>query len=78
MMIGCWRVAISAKAFETPNRPKPPQPQIFAEHPVMPTEFVLSERANLKGVEKAACGETVVQKGVLESPFLLCPSKVCP
>ena len=33
-----------------------------------------SERA--KGAEKVLCGETVVQKGVLESPFLLCPLKV--
>ena len=30
-----------------------------------------------KGAAKASCGETVVQKGVLESPFLLCPPKVC-
>ena len=29
-----------------------------------------------KGAEKASCGETVVQKGVLESPFLLFPFKV--
>ena len=29
-----------------------------------------------KGAEKASCGETVVQKGVLESPFLLCPLRV--
>ena len=29
-----------------------------------------------KGAEKASCGETVVQKGVLESPFLLFPLKV--
>ena len=33
-----------------------------------------SERA--KRAEKASCGETVVQKGVLESPFLLCQLKV--
>ena len=32
--------------------------------------IILSER---KGVEKASCGETVVQKGVLESLSLLCP-----
>ena len=29
-----------------------------------------------KGAAKASCGEMVVQKGVLESPFLLCPAKV--
>ena len=29
-----------------------------------------------KGAEKASCGEQVVQKGVLESPFLPCPLKV--
>ena len=29
-----------------------------------------------KGAEKASCGGTVVQKGVLESPFLLFPLKV--
>ena len=29
-----------------------------------------------KGAEKASCGETVVQKGVLESPFLLYPLEV--
>ena len=28
-----------------------------------------------KGAEKASCGETVVQKGVLESPSLLFPLK---
>ena len=30
-----------------------------------------------KNSEKASCGERVVQKGVLESPFLLCTLKVC-
>ena len=35
-----------------------------------------SERA--KGAEKASCGEMVVPKAVLESPLLLCPSKLCP
>ena len=29
-----------------------------------------------KGAAKGSCAETVVQKGVLESPFLLCPLKV--
>ena len=30
-----------------------------------------------KGAAKGSCGETVVQKGIFESPFLLCPLKVC-
>ena len=30
-----------------------------------------------KGAAKGSCGETVVQKVFLESPFLLCPLKVC-
>ena len=34
-----------------------------------------SERA--KGAAKASCGETVVQRVFLESPFLLCPLNVC-
>ena len=33
-------------------------------------------RGCAKGAEKASCGERVVQKGVLESPFLLFPLKV--
>ena len=29
-----------------------------------------------RGAAKASCGETVIQNGVLESPFLLCPLTV--
>ena len=39
--------------------------------------YSVSKRA--KRAEKASCGETVVQKGVVgESVFFLCPLKVCP
>ena len=36
----------------------------------------LSECA--KEAAKVSCAETVVQRVFLESPFLLCPLKVCP
>ena len=51
-----------------------PPRQVLPFGPFCPLTFGSSGRA--KGAAKGSCGETVVQKGVLESPFLLCPLKV--
>ena len=57
----------------TPSRGRPP-PRRAVSGP-QKLIFVLFFLAWAKGAEKASCGETVVQKGFLKSPFPLCPLK---
>ena len=63
-------------ADKSDSKTRSPAPTHPKREKTQDARAVSSERA--KGAEKASCGETVVKRVFLESPFLLYPLKICP